>query len=256
MSVLFDTHAHYDSERFDEDRDTLLETLHRDFSIGYILNAGTNVETSKFSLALSKKYDFIYAAAGIHPHDAAEMGENDLLKIRALLKEEKVKALGEIGLDYFYDFSPRELQKEVFARQMEIAREQGLPVIIHEREAWLDTLAIVKEIQGRGVFHCFSGSAESAKIILDLGYMISLTGVLTFKNAKKALEVVKYAPLERLMLETDCPYMAPEPFRGQRNHSGYLRKVAEKMAEIKNMDVEDVIFQTTQNAIQFFGISG
>jgi TatD DNase family protein len=252
--MFFDTHAHYDDTQFDLDRESLLESLPKN-GISLVVNAASDIASSQAAADLADRYSFIYAAAGIHPHEAAEMAANDLETLRQLLALPKVVALGEIGLDYHYDFSPRDVQKDVFRRQMEIARELHVPVIIHEREACADGLAIVTDFPDvQGVYHCYSGSWETAKTILRQGWYLSFTGAVTFKNARRAAEVVANMPLDRLMIETDCPYLAPVPNRGRRNSSLNLRYIAAKIAEIRGISVEEVAQITMENGRRFFGI--
>jgi len=252
--MFFDTHAHYCDKQFNEDRDELLGTMAAG-EVTLILNSGSSLRSSKLSLKLADKYPFIYASVGVHPHDSKSMDDGTVAILEDLLKHPKAMAVGEIGLDYHYDFSPRDVQKKRFREQLELARRLNLPVIVHEREALQDTLDAVHEYKDlTGVFHCFSGSWETAKIILDLGWYISFTGVITFKNARRALEVVEKMPAERIMLETDCPYMAPEPMRGQRNSSLYLPYIAKKVAEVRKMAVDEVAELTTENGKRFFGI--
>ncbi len=252
--VLFDTHAHYTDKRFDEDRDTLLKSM-ASLDVGYIVNVGCSIESSEKCIALSQEYDFCYAAVGIHPHDAESAKDSDICRLRELAANEKVRAIGEIGLDYYYDLSPRDVQKTWFHRQMTLASELKMPVIIHDREAHGDCLDICREYPDvKGVFHCYSGSFEFSKLVLDMGYMLSFTGTITFKNAKKFEEIIKYAPMERIMAETDCPYLAPEPFRGRRNHSGYMRYTVEEIARIKGIDVETAAAEMTKNACKFYQI--
>ena len=233
MIELFDTHAHYDDERFDDDRSELLTSL-KDKKIKYVLNAGTNYETSRFSINLANEYEFVFAACGIHPHEATD----DIKKIEEIksliLSSIGVKSVGEIGLDYYYDTNPRDVQKLCFNRQIELANELDLPIIIHDRDAHSDTMDIIKNHKGtRGVFHSFQGSVEMVKEVLKLGYYISFGGICTFKNARKSIEVIKYAPLDRILIETDSPYLTPVPHRGKRNDSSYVIHVAQKVAEIK-----------------------
>jgi len=220
-----------------------------------ILNSGSSLKSSKFSLSLADKYPFIYASAGVHPHDAKSMTVDTVTELEELLSHPKAMAVGEIGLDYHYDFSPREVQQKRFREQLELARRLDKPVIIHEREALQDTLEIVREYKDlTGVFHCFSESWETAKTILDMGWYLSFTGVVTFKNARKALEVVEKMPADRIMLETDCPYMAPHPYRGQRCTSLHLPYIAEKIAELRSISVEEVAMLTMENGKKFFKI--
>ena len=253
IANIFDTHAHYDDEAFDEDRDVLLTSL-PDKGIVGIINCGTDIKSSLFSKELSEKYSYIKFAAGIHPHEADEIQEGDFNKLNDLLKYKNCVAVGEIGLDYHYDFSPRDLQKEIFAKQLEISKEFDLPVIIHDREAHEDTLELVKKYQPKGVIHCFSGSTELAKIYVDLGMYIGIGGALTFKNARKPIEVIKNIPIDRLLLETDCPYMTPVPFRGQRNNSAYIENVVMKVSEITGISPERIANITLSNTKKLFKI--
>ncbi len=253
--MLFDTHAHFEDKQFDADRDALLMSL-CDYGVEKIVNVGSDVHTSKQSLALAEKYDFVYATVGVHPSETENMTENDISTLKALASHPKVRAIGEIGLDYHYtDGSDPKTQRKWFIRQLELADELGMPVVIHDRDSKGETLEILKERHiSNGVFHCFSGSAEIAREIIKLGMMISFTGVLTFKNARRAVEACAEIPIERIMIETDCPYMAPEPHRGERNFSGYVGLVAQKLAEIKGMSLEEVTSITTRNAKSFYGI--
>ena len=252
--MYFDTHAHYCDRRFDEDRDELLCSM-QDAGVSLILNAGSSLRSSKQSLELADKYSFIYASVGVHPHDAKSMTDETVGELEVLLQHPKAVAVGEIGLDYHYDFSPRDVQKKRFREQLELARRINKPVIIHERESLTDTLGFVREYSDLvGVFHCFSGSWETAKIVLDLGWYLSFTGVITFKNARRSLEVIEKMPLDKILLETDCPYLAPDPMRGRRNSSLYMQYIAEKVAEIRGMDVHEVAALTTENGQRFFGI--
>lgn len=309
---IFDTHAHYDSRQFKEDREEILRYLHeeQDISVGRIVNNGADMASSYTSLKLAEEHDFIYAAVGVHPDSAGELifspegyevyedeedsgsdniketteqaAGNESVKrqiipeevcrknreeLRLLTENRKVVAVGEIGLDYHWDVWPREIQKKAFEWQWKLAEETGLPVIIHSRDAAEDTLKMVQGFYGdrtpgkcssvdnrhvKAVMHCYSYSVEHAEEYLKLGLMFGIGGVVTFKNAKKLKEVVDMLPLEHIMLETDCPYMAPDPFRGKRNHSGYLTYVAEKIAEIKGVDVKKVYEVTWDNAVRFF----
>jgi len=253
--MYFDTHAHYCDKRFNNDRDELL-ALMPDAGISLILNSGSSLQSSKFSLSLADKYPFIFASAGVHPHDAKSMTDDTVTELKVLLSHPKAVAVGEIGLDYHYDFSPREVQRNRFREQLELARDMDKPVIIHERESLGDTIDAVRGFDDlTGVFHCFSGSWETAKAILDMGWYLSFTGVITFKNARRVLEVLEKMPADRIMLETDCPYMAPEPKRGHRNSSLYLPFIAEKIAEVRGISKEEVAAFTTENGKRFFGIS-
>lgn len=248
---IFDSHAHYDDEKFDEDRDELLESLFAN-GLTALVNCGSDLISSRRSQVLSQKYKKIYFAAGIHPHEAAEMGENDFDEIRELLKDPKCVAIGEIGLDYHYDFSPRDVQKQVFEYQLKLAKELDKPVIIHDREAHEDTWELLKKYQPKGVVHCFSGSAEMAKDILSIGMYIGLGGAVTFKNAKKPVSVAAMVPDDRLLIETDCPYMAPVPHRGERNNSLLIPCTAEVIAEIRGTDAQTILDITAGNAEKLF----
>ncbi|WP_142413318.1 TatD family hydrolase [Hathewaya massiliensis] len=251
--MIFDSHAHYDDESFNEDRYELLEKLNKEKGIVGILNCGSSIEGARASLELANKYDFIYAAVGVHPEYAHMVDEKVLQEIKKMAKNSRAKAIGEIGLDYYWEENPpREVQIEAFKKQMELARELKLPVIIHDREAHKDTLDIIKMYKEvTGVVHCFSGSVEFAKECLKEGYYIGFTGVVTFKNAKKILEVLKEVPLDRILVETDCPYMAPVPYRGERNRSDYIQYVIEKIAEVKELTTEEVEKITIKNVKNF-----
>lgn len=253
--MLFDTHAHMDDRAFDPDREALLAALPEQ-GIGLLMNPGCSLESSRNASALAAAYDYIYAAAGSHPDVADEVDEAVLEEYRKLIAENpKIKAIGEIGLDYHYEDIPRELQLKAFRMQMALARELGLPAIVHERDAHEDGMKIVEEFpEVTGVFHCYSGSAEMAKWLVNRGWYIGFTGVLTFKNARKALEVASAIPLERIVLETDCPYMSPEPFRGKRNDPGKLYRMAEKLAELRGMTVEEIHAITTENGKRLYRI--
>ena len=252
--MLFDTHAHYCDKRFNDDRDEILESM-PDAGISLILNSGSSIRSSKFSLELADKYPYVFASAGVHPHDSKSMTDDTIKDLEILLSHPKAVAVGEIGLDYHYDFSPRDVQKKRFREQLDLARRLGLPVIVHERESLMDTLDIIREYKDlTGVLHCFSGSWETAKIVLDLGWYLSFTGVVTFKNARRALEVLEKMPEDRIMLETDCPYLAPDPMRGKRNSSLYLPFIAGKVAEVRVKSVEEIAASTTENGKRFFRI--
>lgn len=253
-TLLFDTHAHLNDKSFDKDRDALIEEI-RGSGVTNIMDIGADIESSKKALSIAEKYDFIYAAVGVHPSDVSGMTDADLDIIRELAKDEKVKAIGEIGLDYHYDDADREEQKKWFIKQLNLADELGLPVVIHDRDSKGDCINILREMKVKNaVMHCFSGSAETARQLVKMGLMISFTGVLTFKNARRAVEACREIPLERLMIETDCPYMAPEPHRGERNHSGYVRFVAEKMAAVKGVSYDEICRITYENGRRFFNI--
>ncbi len=252
--MLFDTHAHYDDEKFDQDRQELLSSM-PSRGVGLIVDPASDIASAMKARDISREFDFVYFAAGVHPHEAAGAGETYLDDIRALARDPKCVAVGEIGLDYHYDFSPRDVQRRVFAEQLELSLELSKPVIIHEREAVQDNLNILAAHPGvRGVVHCFSGSWETARILLDMGLYLGFTGVVTFKNARKCVEVVKNMPLERMVIETDSPYMAPVPHRGERNSSLFVRLVAEKIAEIRGMDYEDVEALTMENGRRLYGL--
>ena len=252
----FDTHAHMDDQGFDLDREQLLSDLPRQ-GIGLLMNPGCSLEASRNASLLSQKYDYIYAAVGSHPDAADEVNAEALEEYRTLCKQNpKIKAIGEIGLDYHYEDIPREIQQKAFRMQMELARELNLPVIVHEREAHEDGMKIVEEFpEVTGVFHCYSGSAEMAKWLIKRGWYIGFTGVLTFKNARKAIEVASTIPLDRIVLETDCPYMSPEPFRGRRNDPGKLYRMAEKLAELRGLSVEEIHTITMENGKRLYRIS-
>ena len=220
-----------------------------------MMNPGCSLENSLQAIELAKIYDYIYAAVGSHPDSADEVNEDVIQKYRELCRFEKVKAIGEIGLDYYYEDIPRDVQKKAFILQMELARELDLPVIVHEREAHQDGMTIVQQYpQVKGVFHCYSGSAEMARQLVNMGWYIGFTGVLTFKNARKALETAAAIPLDRIVIETDCPFMAPEPFRGKRNTPGYLFRMAEKLAELRGLPVEEIHRITTENGKKLYRI--
>ena len=253
--MLFDTHAHLDDTRFDEDRDELIASLPAQ-GVALVMNPGCSLESSRNAVALAEKYPHVYAAVGSHPDAADEVDDKVVDEYRKLCKHAKVKAIGEIGLDYYYDDDvPHDIQQRAFRAQMALAAELDLPVIVHERDAHADGLAIVDEFPTvKGVFHCYSGSVEMAKELVKRGWYIGFTGVLTFKNAKKAVEVAAAIPHDRLVLETDCPYMAPEPFRGKRNDPGKLYRMAEKLAEIWELPVEEVHRITTENGKRLYNI--
>ena len=250
--MLFDTHAHMDDRAFDEDREALLTQLPEQ-GIGLLMNPGCSLASSRNAVALAEQYDYIYAAVGSHPDAADEVTGEVLAEYRALCKHEKVLAIGEIGLDYHYEDIPRARQQASFRAQMALAAELDLPVIVHEREAHEDGMRIVEEYPTvKGVFHCYSGSAEMAKWLVSRGWYIGFTGVLTFKNARKAVETAASIPLDRIVLETDCPYMSPEPFRGKRNDPGRLYRMAEKLAEIRGLSVEEIHAITTENGKKLY----
>ncbi len=251
--MLFDTHAHMDDHAFDADRAQLLQSLPQQ-GLELVMNPGCSLESSRNACALARQYDYIYAAVGSHPDVADEVNAAVLDEYRRLVRDNpKVKAIGEIGLDYHYEDIPREIQKAAFRAQIALAAELDLPVIVHERDAHEDGMKIVEEFPTvKGVFHCYSGSAEMAKWLIARGWYIGFTGVLTFKNARKAIEVASSIPLDRLVLETDCPYMAPEPFRGKRNDPGKLYRMAERLAQIRGMTVEEIHTITTENGKRLY----
>ena len=253
--MLFDTHAHMNDPAFDPDREELMASL-ASAGVGLVMNAGCSLESSRDIVQMAEKYPWLYASVGSHPDSADEVNEEVLEEYRKLCKlSNKVKAIGEIGLDYYYEDIPREIQQKAFRMQMALAQELDLPVIVHEREAHNDGMLIVKEFpKVKGVFHCYSGSAEMARQLVNMGWYIGFTGVLTFKNARKAVETAASIPLDRIVLETDCPFMAPEPFRGKRNHPGYLYRMAEKLAEIRGLSVEEIHAITTENGRRLYRI--
>ena len=253
--MLFDTHAHMDDRAFDDDREELLSSLPGQ-GIALLMNPGCSLASSREASRLSREYDYIYAAVGSHPDAADEVNGEVLEEYRKLCKRNpKIKAIGEIGLDYHYEDIPRDIQQRAFRMQLELARELDLPVIVHEREAHEDGLKIIAEFpEVTGVFHCYSGSAEMAKLLVDRGWYIGFTGVLTFKNARKAVEVAQSIPLERIVLETDCPYMSPEPFRGKRNDPSRLCYMAEKLAQLRSLPVERIHEITVENGKQLYRI--
>ena len=253
--MLFDTHAHMDDQAFNEDRQELLNHFPEQ-GVSLIMNPGCSLFSSRNVDKLTKEYDFLYGAVGSHPDVADEVNETVLEEYRMLCNQNpKIKAIGEIGLDYHYEDIPREIQQKAFRMQMELARELNLPVIVHERDAHEDGMKIVEEFPDvKGVFHCYSGSAEMAKWLVARGWYIGFTGVLTFKNARKAVEVASQIPLDRIVLETDCPYMAPEPFRGKRNDPGKIYRMAERLAEIRGLSVEEIQRITTENGKKLYRI--
>ncbi len=254
--MIFDTHAHYDDEQFDDDREELIGAI-KAAGIGNIVNVGANMKSSRNSLDLAHRYDFFYAAVGVHPSDCEELNEDNIELLREWSQDGRCVAIGEIGLDYHWPEPGAELQKKWFARQLDLAREQRLPVIIHSRDAALDTVTVMKEAHAEeigGVVHCFSYSAEVAKQCLDMGFYIGVGGVLTFKNGRKLREVVDITPMDKILLETDCPYLAPEPNRGHRNSSLNLPYVVKALAEIKGLSEEEVIKVTEENARRMYNI--
>ncbi len=253
MCNIFDTHAHYDDPKFDQDRKSLLLSMESKNVCG-IINCGCDINSSLKSVEFSKEYPFVYAAVGYHPENIPENSEFDETSLISLIKEEKTVAIGEIGLDYYWDSSRAETQKIFFEKQLCLAEKLNMPVIIHSRDACDDTLQIIKRHNVRGVMHCFSGSVETAEEYIKLGFYLGFGGAVTFKNAKRAVSVVQAVPMDRILLETDCPYMAPEPFRGKRNDSTLIKFVAEKIAEIKKISPETVKSTTLNNAKKLFGV--
>lgn len=266
--MIFETHAHYDDEKFSEDRDELIASLPSQ-GIGRVINVGASIESTRSSLILSEKYDFVYAAVGVHPSEAADLNEDSFAWLREQTAHERTVAVGEIGLDYYWDKEPevQERQRYWFRRQLKLAKESGLPVIIHSRDAAEDTVELIKEAGSWdtsgggsadagecvcGVIHCYSYSPKLAKEFVRQGYYIGVGGVVTFKNSRKLKETVQQIPLERILLETDCPYMAPEPFRGKRNYSAYLHYVVDKIAELRGITAEEVERVTWDNAMRLF----
>lgn len=254
--MIFETHAHYDDKRFNKDRDNILNELNN-AGISHVVNVGANIQTSKQSIALAEKYSYVYAAIGVHPHDAKELDNNKMQWLKNAAAHPKVVAIGEIGLDYYYDHSDRATQRQWFESQLELAKEVNLPVIIHSRDAAKETIEIMENKNAKdigGVVHCFSYTKETAEIFLKMGFYIGIGGVVTFKNAKKLIEAVKIIPLDRILLETDAPYLTPDPHRGERNDSTYIPHVARKIAEIKEISYEQVVEQTHANAKKMYKI--
>lgn len=254
MNNIFDSHAHYDSEAFNDDRKELLNALPEQGVCG-IINCASDMASSITSLELADEFEFVYAACGVHPHEAEGCKQGYLPVLKKLCMEEKCVAVGEIGLDYHYDFSPRDIQKKVFEQQLVLAKELDLPVIIHDREAHEDTMELLKRYKPKGVFHCFSGSVEMAKEVVKLGMYIGLGGAVTFKNARKPLEVAAFVPDEKLLIETDCPYMTPVPFRGKRCDSSYIPYTAVVIASARNSTAQAILDLTRKNANALFGLS-
>lgn len=255
--MLFDTHAHLNAEQFEEDLEEVIERA-QEVGVSNIVVVGFDRPTITRAMELVEKYEFIYASIGWHPVDAIDMTMDDLAWIEELLAHPKVVALGEIGLDYYWDKSPQDIQKEVFRKQIRLAKKVNLPIVIHNREATADIVTILKEEDAKevgGIMHCFSGSVEVAKECVKMNFYISLGGPVTFKNAKKPKEVAQEIPLEKLLIETDCPYLAPHPFRGKRNEPSYVKLVAEQIAELKGISYEEVAKKTTENAKKLFGIN-
>ncbi len=251
---MIDIHAHYDDDAFDSDRDELLASLFNEKGVSKIINAGCNIETSLFAIKLAEKYENIYATVGFHPSDVDKFDDDSFQKMKELIKHEKVVAIGEIGLDYHWVSDNKDKQKAVFRKQLELAVENDMPVVIHERDAVADCLEIVLDYNVKGVFHAFSGSKETAKILIDRGWYISFPGTVTFKNAKHPVENALFLPEDRILTETDSPYLTAHPFRGKRNDSSYMRYTLEKIAEIRGTSFEHIERITEENAKRLFGI--
>lgn len=254
--MIFDTHAHYDSSQFDPDREELLASM-AEQGVGTIVNVSASYESCFAVPEMAQQYPFMYAAVGVHPDEAGDLDEEAFSRLEAQLGQEKVVAVGEIGLDYYWDKESHEVQKKWFARQLQLADKWKLPVLIHSREAAADTMEMIRAYGTglSGVIHCYSYSREMAEEYVKMGYYIGIGGVVTFKNARKLKEVAAEIPLTSILLETDCPYLAPVPYRGKRNHSGYLRYVAEEIARIKEISPEEVIRQTEENAKRMYGLA-
>ncbi len=254
MNNIFDSHAHYDDKKFNKDREELLQTIHQNGVVN-IVNVATSMHDLDRTINLTREYDFIYGVLGIHPGYAEKTPENFIETLEEkILSEPKIKAIGEFGLDYHYDGFDKECQKRVFIEQLELAKKLDMPVVIHSRDACEDTINILKEYKPKGVMHCFNYSAEIAKEVVKLGMYVSFTGVITFDTARKVLEAVSVVPMDKIMLETDCPYMTPEPFRGKRCDSSMIEFTAAKAAEIKGITTQEMLDITCENAKRFFGI--
>lgn len=252
--MYFESHAHYDDEKFDFDRYELIEEMHKN-GVEYIVNAGADMKSSLEGIKLCEKFPFFYAAVGVHPHDAENMTEEDIQTLKEYSKNKKVVAIGEIGLDYHYDFSPRDLQRKWFIRQLELAKELDLPVIIHSREAAQECFNIIKESKVRkGVIHSYSGSYQMALDYIDMGFYIGIGGMVTFKNARKPIETVQNIPIEKILIETDSPYLSPVPKRGTRNNSQNLKYICDKISEIKQIEPEKVAKITLENSLDLFSL--
>ena len=257
VNVFFDSHSHLDASQFDDDRELMIKRTQLN-QIDFVLNPGADLPSSQKAVELANLYPFIYAAVGIHPHDVEMMTEEMLSEIETLAQNPKVKAIGEIGLDYYRDLSPRELQKKWFIEQLRLAKKLNLPVVIHDRDANEDVLKILKEerqFETGVLMHCYSGSKELALQYVKLGAYISIAGPLTYKNARKTVEVVEAVPVDRLMIETDAPYLTPEPYRGKRNEPMYVRHTCQRMANIKGVYLEEMAQITKENAMRFFNIN-
>ncbi len=254
--MIFDTHAHYDDDAFNTDRDELLKDI-KNKGVVFVVNVGASMDSTRKTLELAEKYSFVYAAIGVHPSETEKLTKEDIQWLKDKASCEKVVAVGEIGLDYHWPEPDPSVQKKWFEKQLQLASEVKLPVIVHSRDAAKDTLDILKEWQKdlvKGVIHCFSYTKEIAREYLNMDYYFGIGGVLTFKNAKKLIEAVEYIPINKILLETDCPYLAPEPYRGKRNQSDYIDFVAQRLSEIKKISKEEVLTQTMQNAKEFYGV--
>ena len=255
MRNIFDSHAHYDDSQFDGDREELLGHILPEKGVSGVINMAADLASCQTTWELTQRYGYVYGAAGIHPEEARDLPHDWLAQVKGWLGRPKMVAVGEIGLDYHWlDACPKDRQQEVFGLQLELARELSLPVVVHDREAHADTLSFLRQYRPAGVVHCFSGSWETAREILSLGMYIGLGGVVTFKNARHAVEVAQKIPLERLLLETDAPYMAPVPYRGKRNDSSLIAHVAEKIGELRGMDPQEVLDATAENTRRLFGL--
>lgn len=250
---IFDTHSHYDDEKFDPDREMILNSLQSQ-GVSLVVSCGCDIDTTQYNFDLAQKYNYIYFAAGFHPENLDGATIDDLKIIEKFAKNEKCVAIGEIGLDYHWMNSSKDLQKQFFEAQIELAKKLDMPVIVHDREAHGDTLDILKATKPKGVVHCFSGSKEMAREIIKLGMYIGLNGVVTFSNARKSLEVVKEIPIDRLVLETDCPYLAPVPMRGKKNNSSYIPFIAEKIADILDMEPQELLNITAENGKRLYSL--
>ncbi len=253
MKLIFDSHAHYDDAKFDNDRDELIKSM-LDKNVNTIINCGTDIDNSNKCINISKRFERVYCALGVHPHEADSVNNNFIEKLKNLFDFKKAIAVGEIGLDYHYDLSKRENQIDIFEKQIKLALEINKPIIVHDREAHKDTLDLLKKYKPKGVIHCFSGSVEMAKEIINLGMYIGIGGAVTFKNAKKIVDVVKQTPLNRILLETDAPYMTPVPYRGTRCNSEHILFTAQKISEIKCIDTNKILEDSTENACNLFSI--
>lgn len=254
--MIFETHAHYDDEAYKSDRDSILMLL-KEEGIAPVINVGASITSTKSTLELAHKYDHVYAAAGVHPSDCEDLSEKDMEWLKSLCNDKKVVAVGEIGLDYHYEKPDREIQKKWFERQLFLAKEVNLPIIVHSRDAAADTLSILSKVEFkgmRGIIHCFSYSLEMAQEYVKMGYLIGIGGVVTFKNGRKLHEIAGTIPLKNIVVETDCPYLAPEPYRGRRNSSAYLTYIIERIALLRNAEYEEIEKATYENAAALFGV--